>query len=83
MNAIEIKKLNKTLGNFKLNIENLEVKKGYITGFIGPNGAGKTSTIKAIMGMINYNPEEILIFNKNINEIKTKEEISAVLDKLF
>ena len=67
MNAIEIKKLNKTLGNFKLNIENLEVRKGYITGFIGPNGAGKTTTIKAIMGMAKSNPGEILVFNKDIN----------------
>ena len=80
MNAIEIKKLNKTLGNFKLNIENLEVRKGYITGFIGPNGAGKTTTIKAIMGMAKSNPGEILVFNKDINDLKTKEEISAVLD---
>lgn len=80
MNAIEIKKLNKTLGNFKLNIENLEVKKGYIYGFIGANGAGKTSTIKAIMGMTKSNPGEILVFNKDINDLKTKEEISAVLD---
>lgn len=80
MNAIEIKKLNKTLGNFKLNIENLEVKKGYITGFIGPNGAGKTSTIKAILGMINSNPGDITIFDKDLNDLDIKEKIGAVLD---
>lgn len=81
MNAIEIKSLKKNFGNFKLDIKNLIVKEGFITGFIGPNGAGKTSAIKAIMGMINCNPEDILIFNKNINEIKTKEEIASVLDE--
>lgn len=80
MNAIEIKSLKKTLGSFKLDISNLIVEEGYITGFIGPNGAGKTSTIKAIMGMINSNDGDILVFNKDINDIKTKEEMGAVLD---
>lgn len=80
MNAIEIKKLNKTLGNFKLNIENLEVKEGYITGFIGANGAGKTSTIKSIMGMAKADSGEILVLGKDISDLKIKEQISAVLD---
>lgn len=35
MNAVEIKSLKKQLGNFYLDIDNLEIPKGYITGFIG------------------------------------------------
>lgn len=34
MNAIDIKNLNKTLEDFKLTINDIEIKKGYITGFI-------------------------------------------------
>ncbi|MDZ5035188.1 ATP-binding cassette domain-containing protein, partial [Clostridium perfringens] len=47
--AIEIKNLIKAYRNFRLNIEELKVTEGFITGFIGPNGSGKTTTIKAIM----------------------------------
>ena len=38
MEAIEIKGLEKSYNKFKLNIKELIVKKGFITGFIGPNG---------------------------------------------
>ena len=53
MNAIEIRNLSKNVDTFTLNIENLDIKKGFITGFIGPNGSGKTTTIKLIMNMLN------------------------------
>ena len=49
MNAIEIKNLRKSLGNFSLKIDDLKVPEGFVTGFIGPNGSGKTTTIKLIM----------------------------------
>ena len=45
MNVISISKLEKSYKNFKLEIEELNIKSGYITGFIGPNGSGKTTTI--------------------------------------
>ncbi|CEP83372.1 ABC transporter [[Clostridium] sordellii] len=37
MNAIEIRDLSKRLNEFELNIDKLDIKKGYITGFVGPN----------------------------------------------
>ena len=60
MEAIEIKGLEKSYNKFKLNIKELIVKKGFITGFIGPNGSGKTTTIKAIMNMVKADKGEIL-----------------------
>lgn len=80
MNAIKLEKLEKTLGNFKLSIDDLEVKEGYITGFIGKNGAGKTTTIKLIMNMLFSDEGTIKIFNKNLkgNEISIKEEIGYI-----
>ena len=52
MEAIEIRNLKKNYKDFTLDIDSLNVKSGYVTGFIGPNGSGKTTTINSIMGMI-------------------------------
>ena len=38
--AIKIKNLSKSFGNFRLGPVDLGIKKGTITGFIGENGAG-------------------------------------------
>lgn len=81
MEAIEIRDLKKEYKNFKLDIKELSVKKGYITGFIGPNGSGKTTTIKAIMNMIKVNAGEILVLNEDISKnTDIKETISFVGD---
>ena len=34
MNAIEIKKLRKSLGSFSLDIDNLDIPEGFVTGFL-------------------------------------------------
>ncbi len=82
MNAIEIKDLNKKLGDFELSIDNLEIKKGFISGFIGPNGSGKTTTIKLIMNMLFKDSGSINIFGKEYkdDDINTKEFIGYVSD---
>ena len=43
MSAIKIKNLSKSFEDFSLNIKELDIKEGYVTGFIGPNGSGKTN----------------------------------------
>lgn len=45
MEAIEIRNLKKNYKSFSLDIDKLDIKTGFITGFIGPNGSGKTTTI--------------------------------------
>lgn len=82
MNAIEIKNLKKSFGNFKLDISKFNVKEGYITGFIGPNGAGKTTTIKLIMNMLFKDEGSIKILGEeiNIDNIDIKEKIGYVGD---
>ncbi|CEI72908.1 ATP-binding cassette domain-containing protein [Romboutsia hominis] len=69
MNAIEIRNLKKNLDTFNLCIDNLDIKKGYITGFIGPNGSGKTTTIKLIMNMIFKDSGSIKIFGKEYKKM--------------
>lgn len=81
MEAIKIKNLKKQYKNFILNIDEMKVPKGYITGFIGPNGSGKTTTIKSIMNMISPDDGEILVFGKNIDEdLSIKERVGFIGD---
>ncbi len=84
-NVIEIKNLEKKYDKFTLNIPNLEVTKGMITGFIGENGAGKTTTIKVILNIIkNYSGEVKVFGNSNdLSKEQAKEEIGVVLDEAF
>ncbi|CEK33540.1 MAG: ABC transporter ATP-binding protein [Paraclostridium sordellii] len=80
MNAIEIRDLSKRLNEFELNIDKLDIKKGYITGFVGPNGSGKTTTIKLIMNMLFKDSGSIKIFEKenDIESLYIKEIIGYV-----
>lgn len=81
MNAIKITDLQKDYKDFSLNIKNLNVPTGYITGFIGPNGSGKTTTIKSILGMIKPNSGIIEVLDSDISKnIKIKEDIAYVGD---
>ncbi len=67
--AIKIKNLSKSFGNFRLGPLDLEVKKGTITGFIGENGAGKSTTIKLILDVISRDGGTIEIFGKDIGDL--------------
>ena len=81
MNAINIKDLQKDYKDFSLNIKNLNVPTGYITGFIGPNGSGKTTTIKSILGMVKPNSGTVEVLGYDISKnIKFKEDIAYVGD---
>ena len=65
---LEIKNLSKTYKKGKKAVDqlNLTVEAGDIYGFIGHNGAGKSTTIKAIVGVLDFEEGEILIDGKNI-----------------
>lgn len=75
-NIIELKNVNKKYKDFQLDDININVKKGYITGFIGPNGAGKSTIIKLIMNLVKKDSGIINVFGAdNTNhdkEIKSR-----------
>ena len=81
-NIIKVNNLTKTYDNFKLDNITIKMKKGSIIGLIGENGAGKTTLIKLLLGLINKDKGDILIFNQKINN-KVKEDIGIVLDDSF
>lgn len=72
MEAVVFKNIKKKLGEFELDIPELALKKGYITGFIGENGAGKTTTIRLMMDMLIPDSGEIEIEGINVRN-KGKE----------
>lgn len=81
MEAIELRNLKKNYKTFSLDIDKLDIKTGFITGFIGPNGSGKTTTINSVMGMIKPDNGEIKIFGKNLsNNQRIKNNIGYVGD---
>jgi len=77
MNILEVKNLNKTYPNFKLDNVSFNINEGRIVGFIGRNGAGKTTTIKSLLNLIHIDSGEINYFNKSLkdNELYIKEHI--------
>ncbi|MDK8503201.1 ABC transporter ATP-binding protein [Aerococcus sp. UMB1112A] len=66
--AIELKNVSKHLGDFRIDQMNLQIPKGYITGFIGPNGAGKSTTIRLIMDLVKLDAGAIKIFGMDHQE---------------
>ena len=83
--AIKIKNLSKSFGNFSLGPIDLGIKKGTITGFIGENGAGKSTTIKLILDVIGRDGGGIEIFGKDIRDLSVDEKykLGFVYDDLF
>ncbi len=82
---LEVRNLEKSYPDFKLDKVNILVPKGKIVGFIGVNGSGKTTTIKAILNLINYDKGNIKILGKDNTKLTKdlKEQIGVVLDDSF
>ena len=84
-NAIEIRGLCKSFGDFVLDHIDLTLPGGSIMGLIGENGAGKTTTIKCILNLIRRDAGEISIWDRdNLREERAaKAGVGVVLDECF
>lgn len=82
-NVIEISNISKKFKGFSIDNLDLQVKKGYITGFIGANGAGKSTTIKMIMNLLKPDSGEVKLFGLDYKtqEKEIKERIGFVYDE--
>ena len=83
MNALEIKDLNKSFKDFKLDSLSLTLPCGCIMGLIGENGAGKSTTIKLILDILKKDSGSITILGRdNEDNIQlTKEDVGVVMDE--
>ncbi|MCM3618350.1 ABC transporter ATP-binding protein [Sutcliffiella horikoshii] len=81
-NVVELENVSKKFSGFSINDMNLEVKRGYVTGFIGANGAGKSTTIKMMMNLLRPDSGEVKLFGLDYktHEKEIKEQIGFVYD---
>lgn len=81
---LKIKNLTKTYADGKIGVQNLNltVEAGDICAFIGPNGSGKTTTIRCVVGTLDFEAGEILIDNHSIKEepLLCKQDIAYIPD---
>lgn len=80
---LQIKNLVKNYGDKEvLKGIDINVEDGKIFGFIGHNGSGKTTTIKAIVGIHDFNDGEILINGMSIkkNPLECKRIMAYIPD---
>lgn len=82
MSMLEIKNYTKVYGEGKKACDNvsLNVEGGDIFGFIGHNGAGKSTTIRAVVGVMDFTEGEILIDGHSVkNEPMECKKITAYI----
>lgn len=81
---LEIKGYSKTYGEGKKAADNvtLTIESGDIYGFIGHNGAGKSTTIRAVVGVLDFTEGEILIDGHSVkkNPIECKKITAYIPD---
>jgi len=84
-NALEVRDLHKTYGDFTLDSVSFTLPSGNIMGFVGQNGAGKTTTIRLILNMAVREGGEVKVFglDNQRDELAVKQEVAAVFDEIF
>ena len=75
-----INKLQKTLGNFQLNIEYMKISEPGIYGIIGPNGSGKSTLAKLIAGILNPDSGSIDYEGLKPRDITMITQIPYIMD---
>lgn len=82
-NAIEMKAVSKSYGDFAVKNVNLTVPKGSVVGLVGRNGAGKSTLIRLLTGGAKPDSGGISVLGKRVSDKNfdaVKEEIGVVFD---
>jgi phospholipid/cholesterol/gamma-HCH transport system ATP-binding protein len=84
---IEVRNVYKSFGSqVVLNGINLDIHTGRTTTIVGPSGVGKSVLLKLIMGIMQPDRGEIIVFGENITKARSeaaKNKIRASLGVLF
>ena len=86
MNAIELKNVKKSFGDFAIQDLTFSLPRGTICGLVGENGAGKSTTICLLMGALEADSGSISVLGTDPVSSAfrdTKEDIGVVLDDTF
>ncbi len=82
--VLEIKGYTKIYGEGKKAADNvnLTVESGDIYGFIGHNGAGKSTTIRAVVGVLDFTEGEIFVNGHSVKKepLECKKELAYIPD---
>ena len=81
-NAIEIRNLVKSYGDFTLSIDSLDIPCGCIMGLVGSNGAGKSTMIKSVLDLIKTDSGDISINGISNRSEGSREDIGVVFDEI-
>jgi phospholipid/cholesterol/gamma-HCH transport system ATP-binding protein len=72
--VVEMQHLKKSFGDKKVLLDiNLKMNKGENLVILGKSGTGKSVLIKCIVGLIDLDEGKLLLFGKDISELKDKE----------
>ncbi len=76
---IQIKNLTKNYNNTKaVNNISFDMEKNKTIGLLGPNGCGKTTSIGMLLGLIKPTSGEIIIDNKNLENLKRNDILARI-----
>ena len=80
---LKIEHLTKSYGDKKaVDDLSLHIRPGEIFGFIGHNGAGKSTTLKSVVGILQFDEGKITVNGNSITEepVKCKKEMAYIPD---
>ena len=85
MNAVlELKNVGKSFGGIHAVSDiSFAIYEHELAGLIWPNGAGKTTVFNLVTGVYDVSGGEIIYLGRNINSLKTYEEVAAGIARTF
>ena len=79
MSTIELQNLTKAFGDLiAVNDVSLKVEENEVLCLLGPSGCGKTTTLRMVAGLEVATSGDILIANKNVNNLDTRDRNLAM-----
>lgn len=70
---VSVKNVIKRYNDYQLELS-MEIPDGAVIGLIGKNGAGKSTTIKTILGLVQPDEGEVLVFDKEAHRLTSQDK---------
>jgi len=84
MSTIELQNLTKAFGDLiAVNDVSLKVEENEVLCLLGPSGCGKTTTLRMVAGLEVATSGDILIANKNVNNLDTRDRNLAMAFQFY